>query len=176
MFLFRRERFMFVLIGQLKAKTSGEPCELVGGGYAFAPAGQSLELTGAKPGTQVNFFVKRYVSLSGTPEPAAVVGHEKEVVSQPFLCDEDARLQVLLPDALGFDLAVTIFNYRPGAHLPFVETHIMEHGLLMLEGLGVYRLEKRLVSSGSRRLYLDGALLSAMVCCHGQIPRAISLL
>jgi (S)-ureidoglycine aminohydrolase len=37
-------------------------------------------------------------------------------------------------------MAVNIFTYRPGATLPFVETHIMEHGLLMLSGMGVYRL------------------------------------
>jgi (S)-ureidoglycine aminohydrolase len=132
---------MFILNGELELKTSGESCDLVGGGYAFTPAGQSLQLAVVKEGTQVNFFVKRYVSLTGTPEPATVIGHEKEVLSQPFLGDDDARLQVLLPDTASFDLAVNIFNYRPGAHLPFVETHIMEHGLLMLDGLGVYRLE-----------------------------------
>ena len=29
----------------------------------------------------------------------------------------------------------------PGATLPFVESHIMEHGLMMLKGQGVYRLD-----------------------------------
>jgi (S)-ureidoglycine aminohydrolase len=48
---------------------------------------------------------------------------------------------VLLPDVPAFDLAMNIFTYQPGATLPFVETHIMEHGLLMLAGQGVYRLE-----------------------------------
>ena len=38
-------------------------------------------------------------------------------------------------------MAANIFNYKPGAYLPFVETHIMEHGFLMLEGEGIYRLE-----------------------------------
>ena len=56
-----------------------------------------------------------------------------------------ARHALIAPDghvpSVSFDMAVNIFNYQPGAHLPFVETHIMEHGLLMLEGKGVYRLE-----------------------------------
>ena len=39
-----------------------------------------------------------------------------------------------------FDLAVNVFRFKPGATLPFVEAHFMEHGLLMLEGQGVYRL------------------------------------
>jgi (S)-ureidoglycine aminohydrolase len=46
----------------------------------------------------------------------------------------------LLPDSLGFDMAVNIFTYDPGGTLPFVECHIMEHGMLILEGAGVYRL------------------------------------
>jgi (S)-ureidoglycine aminohydrolase len=37
-------------------------------------------------------------------------------------------------------MAVNIFTYDPGGHLPQVEIHVMEHGLLMLEGTGVYRL------------------------------------
>ena len=37
-------------------------------------------------------------------------------------------------------MAVNIFTYNPGANLPFVETHIMEHGLLYLQGQGIYRL------------------------------------
>ena len=38
-------------------------------------------------------------------------------------------------------MAVNIFAYQPGGHLPYTEIHVMEHGLLMLEGQGVYRLE-----------------------------------
>jgi (S)-ureidoglycine aminohydrolase len=135
------ERFVFVVSGELQLNVTAVTGELGKGGYAFMPAGQPLELTQAKEGTKVNFFAKQYVPSAGTPEPRLVVGQEQKIVSQPFLGDEAARLQVLLPDSPSFDLAVNIFNYQPGAHLPFVETHIMEHGLLMLEGLGVYRLE-----------------------------------
>ena len=70
-------------------------------------------------------------------ELIAALNHLVEV----FLGYEGARLQTLLPVDPRFDLAMNIFTYRPGATLPFVETHIMEHGLLMLAGQGVYRLE-----------------------------------
>ena len=50
-------------------------------------------------------------------------------------------MQALLPTGPAFDMAVNIFTYQPGATLPFVETHIMEHGLLMLKGQGIYRLD-----------------------------------
>jgi (S)-ureidoglycine aminohydrolase len=73
--------------------------------------------------------------------PKSIIGNAADVPCQPFLGDPDARLQVLLPDVPAFDLAMNIFTYQPGATLPFVETHVMEHGLLMLAGQGVYRLE-----------------------------------
>ena len=39
-------------------------------------------------------------------------------------------------------MAVNVFTYQSGAALPFVETHIMEHGLYMSAGQGVYRLNQ----------------------------------
>jgi (S)-ureidoglycine aminohydrolase len=111
------------------------------GGFFFAPAGTAWSFSGPKRGTQVTLFKKRYAFLPGVRGPKAVIGVSSRIKSEPFLGDPNARLQVLLPDAPAYDLAVNIFTYQPGATLPFVETHIMEHGLLMLSGQGVYRLE-----------------------------------
>jgi (S)-ureidoglycine aminohydrolase len=47
---------------------------------------------------------------------------------------------VLLPEDPCFDFAVNTMTYQPGAALPMVESHVMEHGLLMLAGGGIYRL------------------------------------
>jgi (S)-ureidoglycine aminohydrolase len=135
------EAFAYILSGSVQFEAGGKSHGLVAGSYIFSPAGQAWKLTRPVEGTQVNLFFKRYVPLAGIPSPEAVVGHESQVVSEPFLGDDDARLQILLPDKPSFDFAANIFNYKPGAHLPFVETHIMEHGLLMLEGMGIYRLE-----------------------------------
>jgi hypothetical protein len=41
---------------------------------------------------------------------------------------------------MNFDFAVNSMVYQPGAALSMVEMHVMEHGLLMLEGGGIYRL------------------------------------
>ena len=110
------------------------------GGYFFAPAGQAWSIAAPKRSTRVTLFQKKFVPLAGAAAPKAIVGAAGKVEGQPFLGDPDARLQVLLPDDPAYDLAVNIFTYQPGATLPFVETHIMEHGLLMLAGQGVYRL------------------------------------
>ena len=123
-----------VRIGREKVKCGA-------GGFFFAPAGSAWSITAAKAGTRLTLFQKRFAQLAGVAAPAAIIGHAADVTGQPFLGDPDARLQVLLPDVPAFDLAMNIFTYQPGATLPFVETHVMEHGLLMLAGQGVYRLE-----------------------------------
>src|SRR5262249_1833839 len=63
--------------------------------------------------------------------------------ANPFMNDPDARLKILLPELPSFDMAVNIFTYNPGATLSMVEVHVMEHGLMMLQGQGVYRLNDR---------------------------------
>ena len=45
-----------------------------------------------------------------------------------------------MPDGPGWDFAVNTMTYAPGAALAMVEIHVMEHGLLMLQGGGIYRL------------------------------------
>jgi (S)-ureidoglycine aminohydrolase len=113
------------------------------GGFFFAPAGRAWSITAPTRGTRVTFFQKKFVPLAGAAAPKAIIGDAARVAGQPFLGDPHALLQVLLPDVPAFDLAMNIFTYRPGAALPFVETHVMEHGLLMLAGQGIYRLEDK---------------------------------
>jgi (S)-ureidoglycine aminohydrolase len=112
------------------------------GGFFFAPAGKAWTITAPKAGTRVTLFQKRFVPQPGFPAPRVILGDAADVKGEAFLGDPDARLQVLLPDEPAFDLAMNVFTYQPGATLPFVETHVMEHGLLMLRGQGVYRLEE----------------------------------
>jgi len=114
---------------------------LESGTYVYLPPGKDMQVKNNGESMRLLVFQKPYEVLKDTPAPATIVGHEREVKGQPFLGNEDARLQVLLPDKREFDMAVNIFTYQPGATLPFVEAHIMEHGLLMLKGQGVYRLE-----------------------------------
>src|SRR5204862_4975240 len=81
-----------------------------------------------------------YSPLAGVAPPELRFGQEQNVEGVPFLGDPDAVLKTFLPTEPAFDLAVNLFTFRPGAALPMVEIHIMEHGLLMVEGQGVYRL------------------------------------
>lgn len=132
------ERFFFVQSGTCALMLDG-PHVMSAGSYAFIPADLEHQITSESEATLI-VFEKRYVPLDGTPTPEAVIGHADEVTGEPFMGDEDARLKTLLPIDSSFDMAVNLFTYQPGATLPQVEIHTMEHGLVMLDGQGVYRL------------------------------------
>jgi quercetin dioxygenase-like cupin family protein len=46
------------------------------------------------------------------------------------------------PTDLRHDMHVNIVNFQPGAAIPFPETHVMEHGIYVLEGKAVYLLNQ----------------------------------
>jgi (S)-ureidoglycine aminohydrolase len=132
---------IYVLAGEGTLGLEARRHRLEAGSYVYLPPGQDLQIKNSGERMKLLLFQKKYLSLKDVTPATAIIGHERDVKGQPFLGNEDARLQVLLPDHPAFDLAVNIFTYQPGATLPFVETHIMEHGLLMLAGQGVYRLD-----------------------------------
>lgn len=132
------ETFLYVLQGSLEWPENEKPA-LTGGQFLLLPPQQSTVLSSAA-GARAFLLQKRHEPLPGTPASGLLVGDQKDHPSSAFLGHEGAQLQTLLPDELPLDLAVNIFTYAPGAFLPFVETHIMEHGLLMLSGHGIYRL------------------------------------
>jgi len=134
------EHFYYVQTGDCTAQVNGKKHELTAGSYLFLPPKMNFKFSGASKGTKLIVFQKKFEPLAGEKVPGIIVGHASAIEGKPFLGLEDARLQVLLPDHPSFDMAVNIFTYDPGATLPFVETHIMEHGLLMLSGRGIYRL------------------------------------
>ena len=49
---------------------------------------------------------------------------------------------------MNYDFHVNIVNFKPGGRIPFAETHVMEHGLYVLQGTAEYLLNKDWVSVG----------------------------
>ena len=129
------EAVIYLLDGQ--AKWDGETVE--NGAFLYLPPGEQLSVSALSP-CRMLAFEKRFAPRVGLQTPARLLGHESAIEGAPYLGDPDARLQVLLPDKPEFDLAVNIFSYQPGARLPLVEVHVMEHGLMMLSGEGIYHL------------------------------------
>jgi (S)-ureidoglycine aminohydrolase len=133
------QRFVYVLDGHLKIEVEGRPSELRNRGYAYLP--ESLAHRVVATGTsRAAVIEKPYVPLVSVPRPDAIVSSEDTISSQSLNDDPDLQVKCLLPDTMPFDFAVNTMVYQPGAALGMVEMHVMEHGLLMLEGGGIYRL------------------------------------
>ncbi len=81
-----------------------------------------------------------YERIEKIAPPRLIVSSEDAVSSHALDGDSDLQVKCLLSDEPPFDFAVNTMVYQPGAALSMVEMHVMEHGLIMLEGGGIYRL------------------------------------
>ena len=120
-------------------KADGKTHVLASGGFAFLPQGTPHKVK-ARAASRVALIEKPYEELPGTEAPMIVVGKESDVASVALMGDEGLRVRSLMPDGPPYDFAVNTMTYDPGAALSMVEIHVMEHGLLMLEGGGIYKL------------------------------------
>jgi (S)-ureidoglycine aminohydrolase len=133
------QRFLYLLEGELELTVAGETHIVVSGGFAYIP--QSTEHTvRALSASRAALIEKPYEPQAGADAPEIVIGNESSVSSLPLMGDDTLRVRSLMPDAPPYDFAVNTMTYDPGAALSMVEIHVMEHGLLMLEGGGIYRL------------------------------------
>ncbi|MFC4452385.1 (S)-ureidoglycine aminohydrolase [Deinococcus sonorensis] len=135
------QRFVFVLEGQLEVAAGDERRTLSEYDYVFLPAGQAHTLI-AQGAVRISVFEKRYESQPGQDAPPVVWGNERTAPGTPFEGDDHLIARKLLPDELGFDFMVSTMSFAPGASLPYTEIHYMEHGLLLLEGEGLYKLNE----------------------------------
>jgi len=131
----RGERFLYVMDGELRIEG-----RLLGPQeFAYLPAGHDVPIT-AEDRAVASVIEKPYRELEGVKLPVPFFGDEREVEGKPLQDDHDLEVRGLIPDNPSFDFAVNTMTYQPGATLPMVEIHVMEHGLVMLEGGGIYRL------------------------------------
>jgi (S)-ureidoglycine aminohydrolase len=134
----RVQRFVYVTDG---AVTVGKD-RLEKDGYVYLPAGDEQRVTADGPARAV-VIEKAYLALGGVAPPQSLAGDERTIAGQPLMGDPALEVRMLLPASPAFDMAVNTMTFQPGATLPMVEAHIMEHGLLMLDGGGIYRLGDR---------------------------------
>lgn len=133
------QRFAYVLSGSVELSSESGSNKLTAGAYAYLPASSDFVIT-APTAARVAVIEKPYEELPGVAMPAMLIGDESRVTSTSLMGDDDLQVRALLPDSHSFDFAVNTMTYQPGAALSMVEVHVMEHGLLMLQGGGIYRL------------------------------------
>jgi len=133
------QRFLYVVEGAVTLAAEGKRHDLGARGYAYLFEGLSHRVI-AKKKSRVAVIEKHYQRVEKIEPPRLVVSSEDAVTSHPLDGDSDLQVKCLLPDEQQFDFAVNTMVYQPGASLSMVEMHVMEHGLIMLEGGGIYRL------------------------------------
>jgi (S)-ureidoglycine aminohydrolase len=134
------QRFVYVLEGSITLEADSRTLSLEKDAYAYIPEGAEHRLS-ATERSHAAVIEKKYRPVTVSGPPSLLTGCEEQIPAQPLMGDNDLRVRPLLPDAMAFDFAVNTMTYQPGAGLSLVEIHVMEHGLLMLEGGGIYRLD-----------------------------------
>jgi len=132
------QRFVYVLEGDVRV----DEHNLGRGEYAYLPEGYGATIIAPRAARAV-VIEKPYLAIDGVSAPAMLVSKEVAVQARALADDADLEVLALLPEQPGFDFAVNIMTFQPGAALPMVESHAMEHGLVMLAGGGIYRLGDR---------------------------------
>ena len=141
----KAEAVLFVLSGAAQVTIDGTAHDLKVGSYAYLAAGTvwTLHNTGDAP-LRFTWVRRGYESVAGWDAPPCFVTHEDAVqaVAMPDTGGAWATKRFVDPADLRHDMHVNIVEFDPGGSIPFLETHVMEHGILILEGKAVYRLNR----------------------------------
>lgn len=142
----RAETALFVMEGRLRVTISGQDHEIGEGGFAFIPASTdwTLRTLGDRP-ARFHWIRKAFQPVEGLGTPEPIVIADEVGIAPNVMPDTDgawATTRFMDQADLRYDMHITIVTLQPGAVIPFLETHVMEHGLYVLEGKAVYRLNR----------------------------------
>lgn len=139
------EAALFVTDGRLVVTIEGEKHRLGKGAYVFLPPGCDWTMENHDAKSAVFHWIrKRYNKVEGVDVPAPFVANERDIAPHPMpdTAGTWATTRFVDPLDVRHDMHVNIVTLQPGAVIPFLETHVMEHGLYVLQGKGVYRLNR----------------------------------
>ncbi len=136
---------LFVVEGSISVTFDGATHVMGEGGYAYLPAGLEWTLSNDSDAVaRFHWIRKAYEAVEGLEHPEPFVTNEADL-APTVMPDTDgkwATTRFVDPTDMRHDMHVTIVTFQPGAVIPFCETHVMEHGLYVLEGKAVYRLNQ----------------------------------
>ena len=139
------ETALFVTQGRLLLTIGQTPHQLEPGSFAYIQADTQWRLRNESgTGAGCHWVRKAYQSVDGLAAPDPIVTSDAAVQPTPMPDTNGAwaTTRFMDPGDLRHDMHITIVTLQPGAVIPFLETHVMEHGLYVLQGKGVYRLNR----------------------------------
>ncbi|WP_309664452.1 bifunctional allantoicase/(S)-ureidoglycine aminohydrolase [Tabrizicola sp.] len=139
------EHWLFFTGGLATLTLGGTGYEMDAGAYAYIPPGTpwTLLAEGTAP-ARFHWLRKLYEPSPGLAPPAPIVINERDVppIPMPDTNGVWATTRFTDPADLRHDAHVNIVTFQPGGLIPFEETHVMEHGLYVLQGRAVYKLNQ----------------------------------
>ena len=139
------EGVLFVVDGEVTVQLESSEHILTSGGSAFLPPKCSWRLRNKDSDVaRFHWIRKAYEYVEGIPAPDPLFLNERNIAPTPMPNTNDAwaTTRFVDPNDLRHDMHCTIVTFEPGGVIPFAETHVMEHGLYVLEGKAVYRLNQ----------------------------------
>ncbi|MEL0166712.1 MAG: bifunctional allantoicase/(S)-ureidoglycine aminohydrolase [Pseudomonadaceae bacterium] len=139
------EGVLFIVEGGLTLTLNGKAHQMEVGGYAFIPPSSDWQVRNNSGGVvRFHWVRKAYEKVDGVDVPEAFVTNENDITPLEMPGTDGAWSTTRFVDMsdMRHDMHVNIVNFQPGGAIPFAETHVMEHGLYVLEGKAVYLLNK----------------------------------
>ncbi|SFA71072.1 (S)-ureidoglycine aminohydrolase [Poseidonocella pacifica] len=144
------EAAILVANGQMTLSIGDEVHTLKPGGFAYIPSGTPWTIANSdRDPLQFHWIRKRYQEAPGVDRPSAIVTSDAQVAPTPMPdTDNWATTRFVDPSDLRHDMHANIVTFQPGGLIPFAETHVMEHGLYVLQGTARYLLNTDWVEVG----------------------------
>jgi (S)-ureidoglycine aminohydrolase len=141
----RAQGVVFVTEGSIEVTVGGAKHTLQPGGFAYLPPSSGWTLVNrSQAPARFHWIRKQYEAVSGIDVPPPLITNETSIkpAAMPGTNGTWATTRFVDPADLRHDMHVTIVTFEPGGSIPFEETHVMEHGLYVLEGKAVYKLNR----------------------------------
>jgi (S)-ureidoglycine aminohydrolase len=142
---------IFVAFGTLRISIGGAREDLQPGHFAYIPAGAHWEIWNTSDAPAgFHWIRKRHQNVPSLNPLTPFVVHETEIskAAMPDAVGVWETQRFFDPFDLRYDFHVNIVNFCPGGRIPFAETHVMEHGLYVLQGTARYLLNRDWVEVG----------------------------
>ena len=137
------EHWLFMTEGTATLTIGPATHALTAGSYAYIPAGTPWTFKSIET-ARFHWLRKIYEPALGVPAPEPIVTSDKTTAIRwmPDTNETWGTTRFVEPTDLRHDAHVNIVTFQPGGVIPFEETHVMEHGLYVLEGKAVYKLNQ----------------------------------
>ena len=139
------EAVIFVVEGTATIVIGGQAHRLREGSFVYLPPASVWQFRNdGDASVRFHWIRKAYEAVDGLPAPDPIVSNDQDIEPAPMFGTEGrwATTRFVDPSDMRHDMHVTIVTFAPGAVIPFAETHVMEHGIYVLEGKAVYRLNQ----------------------------------